>query len=299
MKKECVAFKLTSEEKDLIEKHYKKFQVDNDGEYIDFFAKKDDIAITIYVNKKEQYKITFLGINALKEAKKWNKDASISEPKTNKACWINLEDQIGSDEVGTGDFFGPISVTASLVRKEDIPFLKELGVDDSKRLKDDQIIEIARILIKRIPYSQVSLDNEKYNELEKKGININAMKAMMHNQVLSNLVNKYHVNNVFVDQFCEVNKYYEYLDKTQNIVHDINFKTKGETYFPSVAVSSIISRYAFLMKMEKLNKKYDVKIPLGAGKKVDEFAKKFVKTFGKEELNKVVKMNFANYKNLD
>ena len=40
---------------------------------------------------------------------------------------------IGSDEVGTGDYFGPIVVTASYVTKEDIPYLEELGVKDSKK----------------------------------------------------------------------------------------------------------------------------------------------------------------------
>lgn len=40
---------------------------------------------------------------------------------------------IGSDEVGTGDFFGPIVVTATFVSKENIDFLTELGVRDSKK----------------------------------------------------------------------------------------------------------------------------------------------------------------------
>ena len=41
-----------------------------------------------------------------------------------------------------------------------------------------------------------------------------------------------------------------------------------------------------------------MEIPLGAGTIVDEFAMKFVKKYGIDELNKICKMNFANYKNL-
>lgn len=42
---------------------------------------------------------------------------------------------VGSDEVGTGDFFGPMTVVAVYVDAKQIPLLKELGVKDSKKLK--------------------------------------------------------------------------------------------------------------------------------------------------------------------
>ena len=45
-------------------------------------------------------------------------------------------------------------------------------------------------------------------------------------------------------------------------------------------------------------KKYGIKIPYGASNKVTEFAKKFVKKYGFDELDKIVKKNFANYKEL-
>lgn len=43
---------------------------------------------------------------------------------------------LGSDEVGTGDFFGPMTVVAVYVDAKQIPLLKELGVKDSKNLND-------------------------------------------------------------------------------------------------------------------------------------------------------------------
>ena len=39
---------------------------------------------------------------------------------------------IGSDEAGSGDYFGPLTVCAAFVTKEHVPILKTLGVDDSK-----------------------------------------------------------------------------------------------------------------------------------------------------------------------
>ena len=281
---------------------YQSYQKDNKGEYIVFFAKRPDLVVTIYTSKKAgEYKALFIGDNALEEAQIFDPEATINPPKERKepARWLCLEDQIGSDEVGTGDFFGPICVCAAYVSKKDIQFLKKLGVDDSKKIKDEQIIEIGKQLIKKIPYSQVSLDNEKYNELVEKNMNMNEMKSKLHNQVLLNLKHKYpKVENFFIDEFTEKDNYFKYLKDTEEIVDNLNFKTKGESYFPCVAVGSIIARYSFLQKMEKLNKKYGMEFPFGSSKKVDAFTKLFIKKFGLAELLKVCKSNFVNYKNL-
>lgn len=286
---------------------YKEHQKENKGEYIVFFAKTKDLAVTVYSSKKEDcFKVVFVGDHALEEAKRFDMNAMLSERSTcpakkgpTKACWLSLKDQIGSDEVGTGDLFGPICVCAAYVRKDDISWLKELGVDDSKRLNDEKIRVLGEKLIKKIDYSQVSLDNVKYNEVHERGLNMNEMKAKMHNQVLKNLKKKHpRVQMTVIDQFCSEDQYYSYLFGEQDIVDKITFKTKAESYFPCVAVASIIARYSFLQKMDKLSEKYGVEIPFGASAKVTEFAKKFAKKFGNEELKKIVKGNFANLKQI-
>lgn len=281
---------------------YDVYQRDNKGEYIVFFAKRPDLVVTIYSSKKEgEYKALFIGDNALEEARMFDPNADVKEKKDRitKARWICLDDQIGSDEVGTGDFFGPICVCAAYVSKDKIEYLEKLGVDDSKRLDDEKIKKIAKELIKTIPYSQVSLGNEKYNELVSKKMNMNEMKVKLHNQVLLNLKKKYpNTKNFFVDEFTPKENYYDYLKDTEEVVNEVNFKTKGESYFPCVAVGSIIARYSFLQKMEAMEKKYKMTFPFGSSKKVDEFTKEFIKKFGKTELLKVCKSNFVNYKNL-
>lgn len=282
---------------------YKSIQKENDGDYIVFFAKKDRLNVTIYSSKHEgEFKVLFSGEDALEEARKFDPNAKeeIKEKTVpSKASWEILDDQIGSDEVGTGDFFGPICVCAAYVRKQDIARLKELGVDDSKRLSDEQIRNIGKILIKEFEYSQLSLGNEKYNELVDKNMNMNEMKCKMHNQCLLNLKKKHSdVKNFLVDEFAKEETYYSYLFGEEEIVEGITFKTKGETYFPSVAVGSIIARYSFLQKMDAMKEKYKVEIPFGASDRVTEFAQQFLNKFGKIEFDKVVKKNFANYKKL-
>ena len=292
---------------DEIRSFYKNVEKENKGEYIVFFAKTKELAVTVYSSKKsDEFKVVFVGEHALSEAKRFDENADLSEKSKlnsekvtqkapSKACWLSLKDQIGSDEVGTGDLFGPICVCAAYVKKEDIPLLKELGVDDSKRLTDKRIREIGEILIKKIDYSQVSLDNVKYNQINEKGLNMNEMKAKMHNQVLKNLKKKYpKVQMTIIDQFCSEDTYYRYLFGEPEIVDKITFKTKAESYFPCVAVASIIARFSFLQKMDKISEKYGVEIPFGASAKVTEFAKDFAKKHGVEELKKIAKANFKN-----
>lgn len=297
-----VSLVCNEERKNDIINTYKDYQRDNKGEYIVFFAKRPDLVVTIYSSKKPgEFKTIFVGDNALEEAQIFDPTAEVivKEKKKVVAEWMCLDDQIGSDEVGTGDFYGPICVCAAYVSKDKIKYLKSLGVNDSKKLSDEKIREIGKKLVKEIPYSQVSLGNEKYNELVLNNMNMNEMKSKLHNQVLSNLKKKFpKVSNFFIDEFTPKEHYYQYLEGTKEVVKDLNFKTKGESYFPCVAVGSIIARYSFLQKMDLLSKKYGMEFPFGSSSKVDKFTEQFIKKFGKAELLKVCKSNFINYKKL-
>ncbi len=297
-----VSLVCNEERKNDIINTYKDYQRDNKGEYIVFFAKRPDLVVTIYSSKKPgEFKTIFVGDNALEEAQIFDPTAEVivKEKKKVVAEWMCLDDQIGSDEVGTGDFYGPICVCAAYVSQDKIKYLKSLGVNDSKKLSDEKIREIGKKLVKEIPYSQVSLGNEKYNELVLNNMNMNEMKSKLHNQVLLNLKKKFpKVNNFFIDEFTPKEHYYQYLEGTKEVVEDLNFKTKGESYFPCVAVGSIIARYSFLQKMDLLSKKYGMEFPFGSSSKVDKFTEQFIKKFGKAELLKVCKSNFINYKKL-
>ena len=109
--------------------------------------------------------------------------------KTTKVIPLRIN-SIGSDEVGTGDYFGPIVVTASYVSKDNIDFLLDLGVKDSKKLTDQQILKIVPSIIKKIPYQTFILRNEEYNNHKNNNINMNQMKAILHNKVLYELKQK-------------------------------------------------------------------------------------------------------------
>lgn len=282
---------------------YHDFLIEDQGEYVLFSAKHNQVVITAYRNTKGKLtKVTFSGHGFLNEAKKWDANVALQVSEVNDdepLGWFAVDDQIGSDEVGTGDFFGPICVCAAYVRKEDVTYLKKLGVTDSKKLSDEWIKEMTPRLLRKFSYSQVSLDNAKYNELVKKDINMNEIKARLHNRVLLNLLKKHrNVKHVYVDKFVSESRYFAYASVDKEMVKNIVFKTKGESRFPSVALASVIARYSFIMKMTALGEKYKTTIPYGASAKVDAFAQSFVAKHGVDELKKAAKCNFENFKRL-
>lgn len=218
-----------------------------------------------------------------------------------------IEDQIGSDEVGTGDFFGPIVVASVLIRKQDLTKLQEIGLRDSKKINDENIKKIGKFITENYPYKSFILKNEQFNYFNsKKKMNMNEIKCWMHNKVLSSLYAKHQkIHFLCIDQFVNKEKYNEYLIKNNKTLFfenknlDFKFKTKGETYFPSVAAASIVARYLFLKEIEKMNKEYHTKFPLGAVNKIiDPFSIKFIENNGKKEFQKITKNNFKNYKRI-
>ena len=301
MKEPLVSLKVTEEKYSEIKNHYKDFIYDENHDYVDYIAKVNDVVVTGYLSSKNKKTITFKGENALEEAKIWDENAALPEIKVEEEKkWIDVEEQIGSDEVGVGDFFLPMIVVAAYVHPRQIKRLRELGVTDSKKINDAKIREIGPIVIKEFKYSKLSLSNDKYNEMILKGENINSIKAKMHNRALANLHNEYlDIQRIYVDQFVSADKFYSYLtSQDEPIVRDITFKTKGESWFPSVALASVIARYAFLLEKDKLDQKYGVNFPYGASNKVDEFAQELAKKISKDEFDSLVKMNFKNYKKI-
>ena len=296
--KENVTITVPSTLVEVMRDYYKDALVNSQGEYVDFQANLNGVIITAYLSKKENRKVTFFGDNALLEAKVWDPEVEIKEKKeTVKEGWLFFGDQIGSDEVGVGDFLGPMIVVAAFVKESDIKKLINLGIHDSKKMTDKKILEVGPEIVKQFKFSKLTLSNEKYNEMLDKGENLNSMKAKMHNRALLNMHKEYvDVLNIFVDQFVAEKTYYKYLnDANEEQVKDITFKTKGESYFPCVALASVIARYSYLKEMERLSEKYEMEFPFGASKKVTEFARKFLEKYGEEELYKVAKKNFANY----
>lgn len=295
-----IVFKISDNVREKVIEYYKDKCKPTTPPYAVFQAVEGDTVITLY----ESGKLMFQGISADVDAALWrdmekhlnNIDIDITEKgKEEVDKTYYYYSAIGSDEVGTGDYFLPIVVTASFVSKSDIKLLESLKINDSKKMTDEKIRRCAPILIKKIPYESLILSNKEYNEYVSKGYNMNKIKAIMHNKVLFKLRSKTKsYDKIIVDQFALPGVYYNYLKEVTDKVTNITFLTKAESKNLSVAVSSVISRYIFLLEMDKLNEKYKTTIPKGAGSLVDEKGKELVKTYGKDILNEISKITFKN-----
>lgn len=293
--------KLTKTELNEIKNYYQDYLLGNPPQGALFTAKYQGCTITAYNSGK----VLFQGKNSELEAAKWNQKETVEatgkkttpfSPPSN----ILTMSVIGSDEVGTGDYFGPITVTAAYVSKDLIQTLQSLGVKDSKHLSDAQICSIAQKLIQTIPYSLLILHNEKYNELQKKGMTQGKMKALLHNQAINHVQTKIQPTvpeAVLIDQFVDPSIYFKYNEqKYIPFKEHTYFSTKAESIHIAVAAASIISRYAFLKEMEKLSEKAGFPLPKGASNAVDEACAQLIAKHGETILPQFVKLHFANTK---
>ncbi len=271
---------VTDLELEKLNKVYQYHQIEAKNPYLLFHAKHNDIDILAYKTGK----VLLQGDEVTHE---------LVSIKTH----LNKEDYaaIGSDEVGTGDVFGPVVVCSAFVNKSEIPYLEELNVRDSKNMSDQQIIDLAPKLAKKLVHSLLILPPTKYNKLVGEGYNLNKMKALLHNQAIIKTSTKLKETvPVILDQFCTPQLYYNYLKDETLVYRDIDFHTKAEQVHLSVAAASIIARYAFLVKMQQYSQKLGIKLLKGASKEVDEMVKSIFDKKGQKQLALVTKMNFKN-----
>ncbi|WP_059171339.1 ribonuclease HIII [Bacillus sp. FJAT-27445] len=289
-----------------LKEHYSRYLIEKLPTGSVFAAKTPSCTITAYKSGK----VLFQGVSAESEATQWAGSTPTAVPNSKKTLPgkpvpgshlptnFGTLSVIGSDEVGTGDFFGPITVVAAYARRQDLPLLKELGVRDSKDLNDEKIVSIAKDIKNVIPFSLLTLHNEKYNELQQSGMSQGKMKAILHNQALNHLLGKIAPEKpeaLLVDQFAQPEIYYAHLRGQKKVVReDVFFSTKAEGLHLSVAAASILARYAFIRHFEKLSEVAGFTIPKGAGAKVDEAAAKLILAKGQSALPHFVKLHFAN-----
>ncbi|MGI6714299.1 MAG: ribonuclease HIII [Bacilli bacterium] len=295
-----ITIKLTPAQVASLKARFAPFQVASKDPYVFFKAKNAKDEITVYSNAKgEFYRTVFRGPKAEHYALEYGdelpKKNTSSPPKVKRYQYLG--EQIGSDEVGFGDFFGPIVVVAAYLQEGDYQFLDLLKVTDSKKMDDATIRKIGPLLMQRFPGVHYTVDNEKFNQLTARGYNMNKIKAMLHNQGLSRLRSQYPgAYPAYIDQFCAKETFITYLNAP--LVADVYFHEKAEDLFPSVALASVVARYIFLRHMDELNARFNLTFPLGASVKVDEFGREFVKKHGIATLNSICKMNFKNYRRI-
>ena len=272
---------LTPTEINKLKVKYKKYQASVNNPYIDAFYRLPECTISIYTSGKvvvQGADIDFMGF----------------KPKP------SFTPHAGSDEVGTGDYFGPVVVAACFVNDETYALIKDLGIQDSKAIDDAMIQKIAPKLMEVLPYSVLIVQNTKYNQIQRNH-NLNAIKAKLHNQAYKHLLSKLGFTPALnvIDQFTPAPSYYKYLSDEVDVFKDLHFETKAENKYLAVACASIIARDRFLTVWKQMEEHYAFTFPKGSGALVDLAAQRFVDRFGFEKLHEVAKLHFKNTQKME
>lgn len=200
--------------------------------------------------------------------------------------------ELGSDEAGKGESFGPLVTVCVALRPEQITELRIIGVKDSKQLSPREIVRISEEIKKRrIVFRKIILQPEVYNskikELKKENKNLNELLAWTHAKVIQNTLDtlNYDSAKVVIDKF-DVEKTYKRLSKLDKNKIKIIQKSKGESEIP-VAVASILAKSFFEEEVSVMCRRYGI-----------DFRKINPAEIPKDIIEKVYKTHFKNISKL-
>ena len=154
------------------------------------------------------------------------------------------EEIIGSDETLKGDTFGGLVVCGVYADVALRRNLREIGVRDSKTIKNDEIESLAKKIMATVPYAVRNLFPEEYNKYTQ-----TALMNRLHKEVYEELrkKNSTHV----VDKFPGC------------IVGDVR-EERAESLYEEVAAASILARYFGLEQIKTLSERAGFTVPLGS-----------------------------------
>ncbi|NQX83939.1 MAG: DUF3378 domain-containing protein [Mycoplasmataceae bacterium] len=271
--------KINKEEEKFIMKNYSNFELESNNQYIKFFAKTNEITISLYTSSK----IVISGFRLEEnDLVKYLNNFEVNE---------NI---VGSDETGTGDLFGPIIITAVKFNNKTSDVLKKINVGDSKKISDNIIEDYYLKLINNVESKTIIIEPENYNEMYKRTGNIKSIISWGHFKVQNMIGGDY---KRIIDQFVNKSKFFEYISKDSNEYDDWLFETKSEDKYPQVAVASIIARHKLNEWFKINNEKNSFELKKGNSYTRDEL-KVLIKKIGKDNIKSYAKKDFKNIKNL-
>ena len=200
------------------------------------------------------------------------------------------EGQIGIDESGKGDYFGPLVIAGVYVARAGEEHIRALGVRDSKTVSDKKAAMLAEQIRTLCPFTVVVIGPERYNSLYASFKNLNRLLAWGHARAIENLLAQVSCDRVISDQFGDERFLKNALMAKGRMVTLVQ-KPRAEEEV-AVAAASIIARAEFLRRLEELSTRYGVRFLKGASDAVITAGKEFVKRHGVEALGQVAKLHF-------
>jgi ribonuclease HIII len=198
-----------------------------------------------------------------------------------------LEPAVGSDEVGKGDYFGPLVVAAVRLSPEQSRELAGSRVGESKAISDESALRLGAALRARYPHAIAELLPEDYNRRYVAG-RLNELLADLHARAIGELARAGDL--VVVDQFAR-----EDLLERRLASHGLRLVQRPRAEeLPIVAAASVIARERFLLALAALSEEAGLDLHKGAGAPVDRAGAELARLHGLEGLARFAKLHFKN-----
>jgi ribonuclease HIII len=203
--------------------------------------------------------------------------------------------QVGADESGKGDYFGPLVAAAVRLDEFEAAGLAARGVRDSKMVPDDEVVRIAAMIEEECAVAFELLMpaeyNARYAALSARGRNLNDLLAGAHAAAIGRLVAGGTVAVVIVDQFSATARIDAALVACCPGVPVVTeCGAEGRT---AVAAASCVARARFLAGLAELSDEYGIRLPKGGSSpQLIRTAQQIVDRFGPSALEQVAKVHF-------
>ncbi len=282
-------FQLSSEQGQtlLAELQERGFAIDQEGAW-DFRAKKPGLCCTLYSSGK----LLVQGKESASFIEFYLAPEILHSFVADSLQYSDIKEElIGSDESGKGDFFGPLCVASFYAPLQDLAHLKKMGVGDSKKLSEKQILKLAKELM-AWPHEILILWPKRYNALYERFKNLNRLLAWAHAVCIEKMYQKTGQKKVLIDQFAKGT-----LLKT--LIHhkvpsmEVQEAPRAESLHICVAAASILARASFVLGIQQMEKQLDVHLPKGGGSAVTA-AGRLLHQRDPELLRRVCKHHFKN-----
>lgn len=207
-----------------------------------------------------------------------------------------FEAHAGLDESGKGDFFGPLVAATVIADRAAIDQWREAGVQDSKRITENRILELDRMIratrgaVAKTVHAQ---DMRQYNDLmtKRRFFSQNHILAFQHARALQEALKVKRVPWGMLDQFTEDLLVQREMAKLGVTDFDLRMQTKAEAD-PVVAAASIVARAEYVRQMRALSEKAGEELGKGAGATVKAQGRQLVERLGAAALRDYAKLHF-------
>jgi len=180
---------------------------------------------------------------------------------------------LGTDEVGKGEWYGPLVVACVALTPSELTTFREMCVRDSKSIKISILKQLAeRITATKLKWKPLIIPpftfNQKFTEFKRENKTLNELLAWAHSAAIKDMLDiiTYNTAKIVIDKF-DVEKTYRRLygvDESRLTI----IQTSKETEV-AVNVASILAKYTFEKEVDKLNKFYNIDLRKASPAEID------------------------------